>query len=246
MKPYLNFIQLDSVDSTNNYAMQRVHEGLACHGDAVFANSQLMGKGQRGKTWESNAGENVLLSVILKQASHFDAFPFVFNAMVALVVRQFLGDLIQEPVAIKWPNDIYIRDRKSAGILIENNFRGNNWNWSVVGIGVNVNQLEFAERIGQAISIKLVTGEEHDSVELARRLHMQLVQLFDKITALDANQIIENYNQHLFKKGENVLLQTAEDLRTTKIIGVEKEGRLITFDSEQRKFDFGTVAWINA
>jgi len=244
MKPHLNFIQLDCVGSTNNYAMQRVHEGLACHGDAVYAKQQTMGKGQRGKAWESNPGENILLSVILKQLSFFDSIPFVFNAMIALVIRQFLEDLIDEPVAIKWPNDIYIRDRKSAGILIENNFRGNKWNWSVVGVGVNVNQLSFPESVGPAISIKQVTGEDYVSEELAIMLQTQIVQRFEQMQQADIDQIIEAYNQHLYKKDEEVLLQTADALIKTKIIGVEKDGRLVAFDKKTHHFDFGSVEWV--
>jgi BirA family biotin operon repressor/biotin-[acetyl-CoA-carboxylase] ligase len=244
MKPHLNFIVLDSVDSTNNYAMQKVHEGLACHGDAVFAYTQTSGKGQRGKAWESNPGENILLSVILKQVSFFDSIPFVFNAMIALTVRQFLEDLISETVVIKWPNDVYIRDRKSAGILIENNFRGSNWNWSIVGIGINVNQFSFGESVGPAISIKQLTGESYDSEALAKKLQVQIVQRFDQMQPADIDPIIETYNQHLYKKGALVQLKTADASIITKIIGVEKDGRLITFDKETHYFDFGSVEWV--
>ena len=119
-----NLTILESVDSTNNYAMAMVRTGLAKHGDGYFAKAQLQGKGQRGKTWQTEPGTNIILSLTMQPLSLPISRQFHFSAAIALAVRDFFDAYAGGDTTIKWPNDIYWRDRKAGGILIENIIAG--------------------------------------------------------------------------------------------------------------------------
>lgn len=246
MNSNLVFQVFDIVDSSNNYAMDAIHEGLAKSGMAYFARAQTNGKGQRNKNWHSQPGENILLSVVIQPQQGFQPFPFLFNASVALICRQFLEEITAAKVNIKWPNDLYINDRKAGGILIENIYRGKSWNWSVIGIGINVNQLGFPDAIRNPISIKEITGKNQDSEALARQLHMKIVEHFENSNEINADEIMNSYNKSLYGAGKTVVLKKNEEVFNTEIIKVNAEGFLMTVDTEERRFNFGEVEWVIA
>ncbi|HRF27627.1 MAG TPA: biotin--[acetyl-CoA-carboxylase] ligase, partial [Ferruginibacter sp.] len=129
MDPAKLFQVLDTIDSTNNYAMGQIHAGLAHHGSAWMAREQFSGKGQRGKTWESEPGRNIALSICLNPGAAYHPNPFLFSARLAIICRDFVQTLVPDKVKIKWPNDIYIGDRKAGGLLVENIYQGQSWKW---------------------------------------------------------------------------------------------------------------------
>ena len=135
-----SFTALQSVDSTNNYAMAQVHAGLARHGMAIFAREQYAGRGQRGRTWVAAPGDNITMSVVLEP--HFLSLSqqFQLSAALSLAIHDFLQSFTLTPFYIKWPNDLYWGDRKAAGILIESILKGDKWAFAVAGIGININQ----------------------------------------------------------------------------------------------------------
>ena len=114
------FIELQSVDSTNNYARELIHAGMSQHGQAIFAHEQWAGKGQRGRHWVSEKGQNMALSILLQPKSLLINRQFELSAAIALAVHQALVQYVPEYLTIKWPNDLYWQDRKAGGILIEN------------------------------------------------------------------------------------------------------------------------------
>ena len=199
----INFHVIQQVDSTNKYAMEKVSEGLANHLDAWFAIHQTEGKGQHSKKWQSNPGENITFSVVIRPQLSFQKNTFLFNAFIALVCRDFLAQLLQKDVKIKWPNDLFINDKKAGGVLIENRFSGENWKWAIVGIGINVNQVKFSENLITATSLKKETNIDYDPLALAKLLHQDLITSFDTATFLNETNAWERYNQHLFKKGQH-------------------------------------------
>jgi BirA family biotin operon repressor/biotin-[acetyl-CoA-carboxylase] ligase len=139
------FIELQSVDSTNNYALAQIHANMAQPGTCYFAHEQTSGKGQRGKSWATERGTNIILSIVLKPDFSQPFQQFQLSACAAVAARQFFSQYDGDSLKIKWPNDIYWQDRKLGGILIENIIRsqgpgGGTWDWSVVGIGLNINQ----------------------------------------------------------------------------------------------------------
>jgi BirA family transcriptional regulator, biotin operon repressor / biotin---[acetyl-CoA-carboxylase] ligase len=242
------FTILDIVDSTNNYAMQQAQDGLAKHGRAWFATGQTAGKGQRGKNWSGEKGKNIAMSLVLvpeqlptgpggKITSQFH-----LSAAVALACFGFLSGYIDGETKIKWPNDLFWRDRKAGGILIENKFQGKDWKWSVVGIGINVNQTRFDKDLINAVSLKQITGKTFDTIALAKELHALLMKKLAEGQTSD--EILQQYNQHLYKINELVTLRKGGIKFDTVIKEVSATGQLITVDAIEREFDFGEVEWV--
>ena len=235
---------LDTVDSTNNYAMAALHAGMAKHGMAWFAKEQTAGKGQRGRAWVSEPNENIILSIAIEPLAVFSSLPFLFNAVVSNSCYNFLYNYINDNVKIKWPNDLYCRDRKTGGILIENIYQGSSWKWAVVGIGINVNQTIFPGAMQEPISIKMITGKNYDSEKLARELYEIILHSFSIPGDLSFPKIIKSYNDQLFRINEQVKLRKKNIVFETTITGVNEYGQLLTVDTIPRHFEFGEVEWV--
>ena len=238
------FNVLDRVDSTNNYAMQQVHAGLATHGMAWFAMEQTAGRGQRGKNWESAPGKNIALSIALLPDELKTFHQFHLSAAIAIVIFDFFSQYAGQKTTIKWPNDLYWCDRKAGGILIETIYLGKEWKWAVAGIGININQDDFAEGLINAVSLKQVTGKNYDVVELARELHKKVMASIDQLKKTGPGNLLSTYNRHLYKRNEKVRLRKGNILFETTVNSVNENGQLITIDTIERAFDFGEVEWM--
>lgn len=235
----LVFTVLDTVDSTNNYAMKQIHEDLALHGMAWFAKNQTQGKGQRGKTWLSMPGENILLSITIQPNTALQPHPFCFSALIALTCRDFIAEHICEKISIKWPNDLFIGDRKAGGILIENNFRGNEWKWAVIGIGININQINFGPELKNPVSLSRLTQKKYHPIAMAKDLHQKVMNNLNETNQFDS--IIKKYNEYLYKKNERIRFMLRGQLFEETIIEVDQNGRLIT---DQNTYNFGEIEWL--
>jgi BirA family biotin operon repressor/biotin-[acetyl-CoA-carboxylase] ligase len=236
------FTILDTVDSTNNYAMGKINAGTAKHGMVWFATEQTAGKGQRGRNWTSEKGKNIALSLVLAPEQLKVTSQFQLSAAVALVCFEFLNGYAGEGVKIKWPNDLFWRDRKAGGILIENRIQGKDWKWAVVGIGLNINQTVFDKNLKNAVSLKQITGKTFDVIKLAKELHALIMEKL--ALPLSPRKILQHYNTHLYKINELVSLKSAGAKFETVIKEVSAEGRLVTVDAIVREFDFGEVEWV--
>jgi len=239
------FIILPSVESSNNYAMQQAREGLACHGTAYFALEQTAGKGQRGKKWLAESHKSIALSVVMEPGFLPPHKNFLLSATVALATHDFFSRYAGPETRIKWPNDLYWRDRKAGGILIENLFRGDNWQYAIAGIGININQSRFDPVLTQAVSLQQITGRSFDVVELARELCGSLQLRLEKLKQ-DAAGVIADYEQVMYKNGEIVKLRKENIVFETTVQGITADGRLLTHDVTDRSFDFGEVEWVIA
>lgn len=244
-----HFTILDSVDSTNNYAMAQVHAALPQHGDAFFAYQQTGGKGQRGKTWLTGNGENIALSIIAEPKQLQVAEQFRLSVAVALGCYDFFSFYAGDETFIKWPNDIYWRDRKAGGVLIENvigkNKKGEgNWKFAVIGIGININQVIFDPALKNVVSLKQITGKNFNVVELAKELHQKVLSRIDSITTIDFDKLLKEYNGFLFKKDCTVKLKKGTVEFDTIIKSVTNNGQLYTVDRVDNFFDFGEVEWM--
>ena len=224
--------------------MGKVHAGLASHGMAWFAHEQTAGKGQRGKTWTSEPGMNIALSLVLEPRTLAANQQFYLSAAIALACMDFFSHYAGTATVVKWPNDLYWRDRKAGGILIENVFQGSLWKYAVVGIGININQIDFEPDLAHPVSLKQITGNEFDVELLARSLYQQVLDAASALSADAFESILSRYNRHLYKQGTLVQLKQESNAFETFLIGVNGQGQLETIDSELRKFDFGSVEWI--
>jgi BirA family biotin operon repressor/biotin-[acetyl-CoA-carboxylase] ligase len=161
---------LQSVESTNNYAMAKVHAGLAKHGETWLALEQTAGKGQRGKAWQSAPGDNIIFTTVLKPDFLSLDSQVLLSRAVALACYDFFYRHAGDETKLKLPNDLYWRDRKAGGILIENVFRGSDWSYAVVGIGININQVQFDPALPNPVSLKQITGKTFDIMVLSKEL----------------------------------------------------------------------------
>ena len=220
-------IELESVDSTNNYAMARIHAGLATDGLVCLAHHQWAGKGQRGKSWHSEPGQNLNMSLVIEPAPLDLSRQFLFSAAVSLGILDFVSVFEGKNWAIKWPNDIYWNDRKAAGILIESIILGKNWPFAVVGIGMNLNQESFPSEIPNAISLKQITGRDHEPVQFARELVPSIQQRI-RLLRENPDQILRNFNEFLYKKNKPVAVKKGNERFITHLTGVDSMGALLT------------------
>jgi BirA family transcriptional regulator, biotin operon repressor / biotin---[acetyl-CoA-carboxylase] ligase len=235
---------LESVDSSNNYAMDQALQGLAHHGNAFFALEQTAGKGQRGKSWLSEPGQNIMLSIVLNTSQFQSHMAFPISMAAALACLHFFKPLTNNQIFVKWPNDIYWRDRKAGGILIENRWQGSLWQFSILGIGLNINQTIFQPMPKTPVSLKQITGKDWDTLGLLPALFQNINHYWQIILAGNTTQILEEYNSFLFKKDEIVSLRFKGETLETKIKEVTIDGILITEDHITRHFEWGEVEWL--
>jgi BirA family biotin operon repressor/biotin-[acetyl-CoA-carboxylase] ligase len=240
-----SFTVIPSIDSTNNYAMQMVHARLANHGDVWFALEQTSGKGQRGKSWQSSRGENILLSIVLQPLFLVPMRSFLLNAAITLGVYDFYNKYAGRETRIKWPNDIYWRDRKAGGILIENIIRLESWLFAVAGIGLNINQVNFGEHLQKATSLRQITGKNFETIELAKELCFFLEQRYEMLKAGNENQILRDYRQAMYKLNEYVTFKKNGLSFNALVKGVTADGLLmVETDNNKQEWLWGTVEWI--
>jgi BirA family transcriptional regulator, biotin operon repressor / biotin---[acetyl-CoA-carboxylase] ligase len=233
---------LPIVDSSNNYAMGQINDGKAEHGFAYMALQQTGGKGQREKAWHTGNNKNLALSIVLIPNHLKIQDQFLLNAFVATTLSSFLTQK-NIPNTIKWPNDIYCADRKAAGILIENILQGKTWKYAVVGIGLNVNEEDYNIDITNAISLKQITNEEHDVYSIAKDL-LDYMQFKWEVFILNSNSAIEDLNNNLYKRNEQVKFKQGTKTFSSVIKKVTTNGKLICGDNEEFEFNFGAVQWV--
>jgi BirA family transcriptional regulator, biotin operon repressor / biotin---[acetyl-CoA-carboxylase] ligase len=241
------FIILPVVDSTNNYAMAQVRAGLASSGQVWLAIEQTAGRGQRQKNWLAGPGSNITLSVALEPGLPLQK-QFLVSAAAAVGTLEFFKELAGDETRIKWPNDLYWRDRKAGGILIENLVNteagqaNNNWTWAVIGIGINVNQANFPPGVGNAVSLLQITGRQWDIIDLSKALcyaiQEQLVQLNNP------DSLLLRYNEYLFKRGETVKFKKGNRLFNALVKEVNAAGELLVDTGLEEAFRTGEVEWI--
>ena len=240
-----SFIELESVDSTNNYAMAKAVSGALSHGTLVFAHDQWAGKGQRGRRWASQPGENIVLSAVLEPVALASTAGFALSVTVALACHDLFSQYAgPEPTSIKWPNDLYWNDRKAGGILIENHFKGDRWLYAIAGIGININQVEFPPTARNPVSLRQITGKTFDSLQLARELGAFLDKRYDELEKGEGAGQLQQYNERLYGRGREVRLKKESAVFRTVVEGVSAQGELLTTDVLERRFSFGEVEWL--
>ena len=251
-----SFIELQSVDSTNNYARQLIHaaclpdrQGLALHGVAIFAHEQVAGKGQRGKVWATERGSNIVLSIIINPQPLQLVQQFHLNACLAVAVHDFFSNYAGEETKIKWPNDLYWQDRKAGGILIESIVRSQeskpgSWEWAIAGIGININQTSFSGDLFNPVSLKQITGKDFNPVELAKELCAVIELRYAELNEDGFENIYNTYLNYLYKINDRVKLKKGNIVFEALIKGVTPTGKLITQHSVEEEFDFGKVEWV--
>jgi BirA family biotin operon repressor/biotin-[acetyl-CoA-carboxylase] ligase len=247
-------IELSSIDSTNIYAISQVQQQMAISGSCYRADFQTHGKGQFGKLWGSEKGENLLCSYVLNLNELENTFKkgqkwtqndqIGLSIAVSIGVYRFFKAIAGDETSIKWPNDLYWRDRKAGGILIENTLRGTEWTWAVIGIGININQTQFDATIGKPVSLRQITGKEWEINQLLKDLSQALTVSINGWLQNGITLLLEDYNQGLFRKGKKVMFNNKEqgDFEAT-VMGVNEKGQLILDCGSIQTYNFGDLHW---
>lgn len=219
-----NLIQLDAVDSTNDYAAALLKSTKVSSGTSILTNQQQKGRGQRSNMWTSQAGKNLTFSTIF--FSGLDARQsFYLNIAVSLAVRKVLEDLKIE-AKIKWPNDILVKGKKICGILIENQISGEKINSSILGIGLNVNQMEFGD-ITNATSVYLQLAEEIELIDIFDQVYGYLDFYLDLVQDSNFKLLKKHYYQHLFQINQLCEYQDSGGIFSGTIFGINEDGLLL-------------------
>lgn len=192
----MTLLEVAECGSTNTELSRMALEG-ARHGTVLMARAQSAGRGQRGNSWEAAPGANITLSMLLMPEGMRPAQQFRLSEAVAVGIAEWLQTLLPgEDVGVKWPNDIYVGDRKICGILIENTITSERLIRSVAGIGVNVNQREFLSDAPNPVSLQMLTGRTYDVGALARDMCTRILGLLDA----DAAELHGRYLSLLWRR----------------------------------------------
>ncbi len=208
-----------------------------------MALQQTNGKGQRGKQWQTGKNENLALSIVLNSNTITLLQQFLLQTFVCVGLVNYLNTL-KTGFCIKWPNDIYYNDRKAAGILIENIVSGSTWRFAIVGIGLNVNQVAFANELTNAISLQQITGNSFDLYTVAVSICNSLQQNWENFLQLPL-AFLQRYNNNLYKKGQFVKVKHQNEILEILVKNVNEQGLLICGKKAEVSFTYGSIDWIN-
>jgi BirA family biotin operon repressor/biotin-[acetyl-CoA-carboxylase] ligase len=250
------FIELQSVDSTNNYARKQVYADLAQHGMVIFAHEQVAGKGQRGRVWKSQKNENIALSVLINPQPLSIREQFQLSACVAISLMEFFRRYAGDDTTIKWPNDLYWQDRKAGGILIESVIGGVDhpaadnqqpsaqWKWAIAGMGININQTLFSPDLPNPVSLKQITGKTFSPAVMAKELCTLLNENYRDLLVNGFEPVYEKYIAGLYKKGKAVKLKKGSRVFEATIKTVLPDGKLVIQHTIEEIIDFGEADWV--
>ncbi|NQY66245.1 MAG: biotin--[acetyl-CoA-carboxylase] ligase [Flavobacteriales bacterium] len=228
-------LHLDTVYSTNSYLLELAEKESVNEGLVVVAQDQTKGRGQRHNIWVSEPLKNITLSILVYPNIDISDH-FFLNKLISIGLVDFIKDLVDMDVSIKWPNDIYVGDGKIAGILIESKVSGKNVSSSVLGLGININQTEFDSSLRNPTSVFNITGRSINIDTCISSLCRSLETQYAKLKGKNKSEIEEQYESLLYRKNtfhEYVILGK---VYIAKILGVDPIGKLILQSNTEEMF----------
>ena len=241
--PESRIIRIPQTASTNSYLLQLSNTENLTEGTVVATDRQTQGRGQGDSAWESEPGANLTCSLILYPANVKASRQFLLSKSISLAVRDFVSQFVPE-VTVKWPNDVYVGERKIAGILIENFVAGDRLTKSIAGIGLNVNQERFASRAPNPVSLRQLTGKNYPLDDCLKNLHEHVAARY-RMLAENTVKLDSDYLLHLFRFAQSCRFCAGGALFEATITGVNNYGMLemITVDGERKAFGFKEVTF---
>lgn len=256
-------VHLPSVDSTNNYAKEYIAKSSPINGTVILADEQFAGRGQTGNIWQSEAQKNLTFSIIYQTNFLKATEQFWLNRAISLGVKFAVSSMLSMQsvekncllptkklltTLIKWPNDIYVENKKIAGILIENTIVGMHLKYSVIGIGLNVNQQNFPKSIN-ATSLSLILKEELNKNEFLNQLLASIEKYFLLLKEQKYERLKNEYLEHLFRYNETAFYKKDNEVFEGKIIDVDAFGNLVVetkngSEISEEKFGFKEISFV--
>lgn len=241
-----NLIHIEETQSTNNYL-----QNLLCNCKkideftTVIASYQNSGRGQRGNTWESEKDKNLLFSMVVFPTFLNANRQFLLSQIVSLAIKEELDQYVND-IAIKWPNDIYWKDKKICGILIENDLMGDNICQSIIGIGININQEIFNSPAPNPVSLWQITGKKYNLTYILESVINRIQQRYQSLHQGDEDAIQTDYHNALYRKSGFHHYKDKNGDFMASIKRVESTGRLVLQDKDhnERGYLFKEVSYI--
>ena len=243
-----NLIHLNSVDSTNNFAANLIKAKKVENGTIILTDCQTEGRGQRGRVWQSDANLNLLCSIVVYPELTADK-AFYLSMITALALSEAIDDMVNdENTWIKWPNDVLIGNKKVAGILIENQLQGDKINSSIIGVGVNINQIDFGDEL-RATSIKKAYNVELDIREFLDYFYDEFETEYRRLMSSDdeylAQYLVTDYVESLYGRDSVLEFKDSSGSFQGRIQGVDEIGRLrILVGEDIRTYQMGEIQFI--
>ena len=244
-KSTTNVVRLETIGSTNDFLKTYTpSEGEQM--TVAVADFQTAGRGQGANCWESEAGKNLLFSVLLHPVEVPVACQFLLSEYGALSLREALTDYMGEgSITLKWPNDIYWNDKKLSGTLIETKLSGGRIKDCVFGVGLNVNQTEFKSDAPNPVSLCQILGKEVNREDLLQKIIASFERNYELIRSANYGAISAMYHEALYRSKGFYPYEDADGVFEGAIVEVEDDGHLILRDREGmiRSYEFKEIKY---
>lgn len=222
---------LEETDSTNSALKLWLERESLPEGAMVYTHYQTAGRGQENSHWESLPGQNLLLSILLYPSFLNIDEQVWLNLCACLAVQKTVKELSGQTTFIKWPNDIFVDHHKIAGILIENVLQGTKIKYSIVGVGLNLNQMQFS--FPQASSVKNVSGLNQDLAEARAVLGKHFTETYRMLKGKQWSYFWDTYHANLYAKGQLALFEAKGKQFEGEVMGIDKKGRLHIYTNDE-------------
>lgn len=243
-----NLIKLSKVDSTNTYlkAMVSKSEPLA-EGTVIMAEDQYAGRGQQDMTWIAEPKKNLTFSLLLKPTFLKINEQFVLNMLVCIAIKDVLQKYTNRQVHVKWPNDIYLDNKKLGGILIENLLAGTAYKSAIVGIGLNINQQHFPTELAlKATSLYQILQADVNLIQLLAEICSHIESGYLKLKAGQYQDLKQTYVGNLLNYNKNAWYKHGDQVFEARITGITEAGQLVlSTDNTEQIYNFKEVQYIN-
>jgi BirA family biotin operon repressor/biotin-[acetyl-CoA-carboxylase] ligase len=216
----------ENLPSTNTHAIELLKENRLPEGTIIQTNYQIAGRGYSVNKWESEDSKNLLISIVLYPTFIKPEDQFSISMSISLGICDFLEQFIPG-CTIKWPNDIYVLNDKIAGILIESSITGDKMEYTIAGIGLNINQTLFSKNIPNPTSLRLVTGTDNDTQECLNELALTIDKRYKQLISGETDRIKDEYISRLYRLNTWSEFKDEKGLFTGRILNVNEEGRLL-------------------
>ena len=229
----LNYVRLEQTDSTNAYLQRRQSE-CDIRNWVVSADEQTAGKGMGNNGWESEVGKNLTFSLAVDMGFLPAERQFLLSQAVPLGIIEVLDELLPaETLSIKWPNDIFYENRKLAGILINSTIKASMMDVSIIGIGLNVNQMQFQDWPTHPISLKMISGKDFDLQPLLEQIAERIITKVEQLKT-DPTSIEQDYLKRLFRYHTWADYEVGGEVLRLFMTGIDPFGRLKLVDEQQK------------
>lgn len=235
-------IHIQETTSTNDYLQQKIKNELLEEGSVVVCDFQTQGRGAANNKWESEKNKNLLFSMLLYPDFLEIKKQFIISQVVSLGLVDYLNT-ITSGFTVKWPNDIYWQDEKIAGILIENNLRNNFLSESIIGIGLNINQIKFLSDAPNPVSLKNIMGFDYDLGIVLTDVQKSIFARYLQLLQGGTSRIQKDYKKAMYRNEGFYLYEDKNGVFLAKIHQVKEEGFLVleTENKEKRQYAFKEV-----